>query len=180
MPSWFNPVIQFARRIGSCPKCMHEAFLAAAVSWGMVLPAGVVVITLATNVPLIVTALLAGLLTLLWVLHLLVFSIRAMFGTEAQDGSVPATIDVPLLARRAFIGRFVSIFAGAALATGFSRQAFAQSQWYVCNTSFCGGKACCPTSHPILNHCTCRCFRASNEFDCGSYSQCNLDGSDCR
>ncbi|MBY0531117.1 MAG: hypothetical protein K2P86_04015 [Xanthobacteraceae bacterium] len=160
---------------------MREAFLAAAIAWGITAVVGAAGFVLNSSVPLVVTASFAILLSLLWLLHLLVFSLRATAGKDPIDGSVPAIVDTPSFPRRAFIGRFASVFVGAALATGFSRQVFAQSsQWYVCNTAFCGGKACCPTSDPILNHCTCRCFKASNEFSCGSYTQCNLDGSDCR
>jgi hypothetical protein len=161
---------------------MRESFLAGAASWGLCLLAGIVGVNVGSNVPIIAAAILAGLLTLVWLLHLSIFAARSVLSPRSEDarGSV-APITPTLLPRRTFVTRFAAAFATVALATAFGhREVFAQRAWYACNTAFCRGNACCPTSHPFLDHCNCQCWRASNEFSCGSYTQCNLDGSNCR
>src|SRR5262245_42113052 len=107
-------ILQFVRRIGSCPTCMHEAFLAALAAWGITAVAGLAGIFLGTTTLAMVTGAIAAALTLLWILHLIAYTIRAVFGGEAEDGSVPVVFQ-DSLGRRAFIGRFASIFVGAAL-----------------------------------------------------------------
>ena len=172
----------FVHRIGTCPKCMHEAFLAAAASWIACLVAGLAGPSLDAVFPLIATAVAAGLLTLLWFVHLTVFAARVVFNIRSGNaqGGVAPIADNPL-PRRAVLLRFASVFAGAVAATSFAqRQAYAQQQWYVCGGAFCGGTACCPATHPMLNHCDCRCYVQSSDFNnCGSYNQCALDGSNC-
>jgi len=156
---------------------MHQAFLAAAVTWGACLAAGLVGVVLGSWLALAVMVTVAGLLTGLWLLHLAVFATRALTRTP---GSV-APVAGKTFARRVFVLRFASVFVGAALATGFRLRKASAAEWYECGGTSCGGTACCPTSQPILNHCDCRCYQSSSDFDnCGSYNQCALDGSNCQ
>lgn len=176
-------VSNLVRRIGACSKCMHDSFLAAVASWGFCLLAGLVGLGLGSYLPIIAAAVVAGMLTLLWLLHLTVFAARRVLQihSEGAERGVAPIANV-LLPRRVFVSRFATAFIGAALATGFTRrQAFAQQQWYVCGGAFCGGNACCPATHPMLNHCDCKCYQQSSDFNnCGSYNQCALDGSNCQ
>ncbi len=75
----------FVRRIGTCPKCMHEAFLAAAASWSVCLVAGLAGPSLDAVFPLIATAVVAGLLTLLWFVHLTVFAARVVIQYSQRE-----------------------------------------------------------------------------------------------
>ncbi len=178
-----NTVSNFVRRIGACSKCMHDSHRAAVASWGICVLAGLVGLGLGSYLPVLAAAVAAGLLALLWLLHLTVFAIRRVFNMQSEGaGRSMAPIANVLLPRRAFVVRFATAFIGAALATGFiQRQAYAQSPWYVCGGAFCGGNACCPASHPMLNHCDCKCYQQSSDFNnCGSYNQCVLDGSNCQ
>jgi hypothetical protein len=175
-------VFRFMRRIGACSKCMHESFLAAAAAWALCLVAWLGGLAFATTVPLTVAAIVAAGLTLLWLVHLTVFAIRSVAparGPDARDSVAPIASGSGL-ARRAVLVRFASAFVAAALITGLGRRPAFAAQWYECGGVYCGGNACCPVSHPILNHCDCRCYRQSNDFNnCGSYNQCALDGSNC-
>ncbi|HLA02025.1 MAG TPA: hypothetical protein VJ019_04625, partial [Aestuariivirga sp.] len=127
-------VSNLVRRIGACSKCMHDSFLAAVASWGFCLLAGLVGLGLGSYLPIIAAAVVAGMLTLLWLLHLTVFAARRVLHihSEGAERGVAPIANV-LLPRRVFVSRFATAFIGAALATGFTRrQAFAQQQWYVC------------------------------------------------
>lgn len=173
----------FMRRIGACPKCMHESFLAATASWGACSVVGLVgEFSFSSYFPLIAASILAGSLTLLWLLHLAVSATRVAsnIGNKRTHRNAPAIASTLLLRRRAFMSRFTAAFVGAALATSlFSKQARAQ-QWYACGGTSCGGNACCPASQPILNQCDCQCYQSSSDFNnCSSYTQCALDGSNC-
>ena len=170
----------FLRRIGTCPKCMRESFLAAAASWVACLAAGLAGAGFGTYLPLAAGSIVAGLLTLLWLVHLVVFAVRALPGSGGAPDSV-APVAGATMHRRAFVLRFASVVLGAAMATGLGRRAGHAAPWYQCGGAFCGGNACCPASHPMLNHCDCRCYQSSSDFNnCGSYNQCVLDGSNCQ
>jgi hypothetical protein len=163
----------FVRRIGACRKCMREAFLAAAIAWAACVGFAIFGATLRQPLILPLAVGAALLATMNWLLHLVVFSARIASGSRAMPAS-KATNSAP--ERRSFLVGFTTTFAGIALATIFPASSAAQDVYYLCNTTFCNGNTCCPSSYRYLNHCDCQCYESS-DFDCGSYSYCNDDCS---
>jgi hypothetical protein len=156
----------FFRRIGSCRKCMREAFLAAAAVW-VVVPFAALAAASASMPALTWLAFVAAtLLTANWLLHLVIFASRA---ARARRGGEPEHANP----RRQFLRTFAVTFGGVALATMLPANSAYANTYFLCITPFCEGNSCCPSFARYLSHCDCLCYRTSSEFSCGSYSYCN-------
>ena len=106
---------RFVVRIGTCPTCVRQAFLAAATAWCSCLPAAIMASIF--NLPIVVVASLtiAALLTGLWVAHITAFGLRAaLHATAKPTGGPGAERDS---ARRSFLGVMATAVGGIAIAT---------------------------------------------------------------
>lgn len=176
---------RFTTRIGTCGKCMRQAFLAAAISWCLYLPVLIASSAFSSSMPIWVALALAGLLTGLWLLHVIVFGIRiALYttgkaitsgGIEVEGEGHPS--------RRAFFVVMARAIAGTVLATAIpGRISYAYGNcydpnFYPCSITACvpsgSTNACCPEGAQYLSHCDCRCYQSSADMNCGSYAYCH-------
>jgi hypothetical protein len=121
----------FVARIGSCPRCVRQAFVAAVIAWCGCLPAAIM--TSRFNAPLLVVASLtiAALLTALWVTHLVVFGLRAALrATAPATGTAGAWYSGAERdsARRSFLGVMAKAAGGLAIASLVPAAAYAASK----------------------------------------------------
>ena len=176
----FNALSRFTTHIGTCGKCMRQAFLAAAAAWCLCLPAAIAGSWFSSSMPIIAALALAGLLTGLWLLHVVVFGMRIALSTS---GKTEAAGDKPHPSRRAFLPILAKAIAGMVLATALpSRVAHAYGNcndpnFYPCSNTACvpsgSDNACCPEGSQYLSHCDCLCYQSSADVNCGSYNFCH-------
>ncbi|WP_181182995.1 DUF3624 family protein [Mesorhizobium sp. B3-2-1] len=177
---------RFMTRIGTCGICMRQAFLAAAIAWCLWLLALIASSSFSSSMPIRIPLAFAGLLTGLWLLHVVVFGIRiALYttgktepsgGMEVTEGKLPPS-------RRAFFQILAKAIAGAVLATAIpSRISYAYGNcndpnFYPCSITACvpsgSANACCPEGAQYLSHCDCQCYQSSADVNCGSYAYCH-------
>ncbi len=172
-----NVLARFTTHIGTCGKCMRQAFLAAAAAWCLCLPAAIASSLIGSSMPIIAGLALAGLLTALWLLHVAVFGMRiARYKAAKTGGKLHPS-------RRAFLAVMAKATAGIALATALpSRVSYAYGNcndpnFYPCSNTACvpsgSDNACCPEGSQYLSHCDCLCYRSSADVNCGSYNFCH-------
>jgi hypothetical protein len=182
----FHDLSRFTTHIGTCGKCMRQAFLAAAISWCFCLPTLIAGILLSSSVPIMVALALAGLLTSLWALHVVVFGMRiALYTTRKTEaaGEMDITEGNPHPSRRALFPILAKAIAGMALATAIpSRISYAYGNcydpnYYPCSITACvpsgSENSCCPEGAQYLSHCDCKCYQSSADVNCGSYAYCH-------
>ena len=182
----FGVLSRFTTHIGICGKCMRQAFLAAALAWCLCLPAAIASSLSGSSMPIIAGLALAGLLTALWLLHVVVFGMRiALYKTGKTEpaGGPDASEGKPPRSRRAFLPILAKAIAGMVLATAMpSRVAHAYGNcndpnFYPCSNTACvpsgSDNACCPEGSQYLSHCDCLCYRSSADVNCGSYNYCH-------
>lgn len=182
----FDALSRFTTRIGTCGKCMRQAFLAAAIAWGLCLPALIASSFFSSSMPVMAALGFAGLLTALWFLHVVVFGMRiALYATGKTEpaGGTEVTKGKPLPSRRAFFAVMAKAIAGMALASAIpSRVSYAYGNcydpnFYPCSITACvpsgSTNACCPEGYQYLNHCDCKCYQSSADVNCGSYNYCH-------
>lgn len=182
----FDTLSRFTTRIGTCGKCMRQAFLAAAIAWCLCLPALIASSLFSSSVPIMVALSFAGLLTALWLLHVVVFGVRISLYTSRKiepAGGVEVTEGKPHTSRRAFFSTMAKAIAGMVLATAIpSRVSYAYGNCndpnsYPCSITACvpsgSTNACCPEGAQYLSHCDCLCYRSSADVNCGSYAYCH-------
>jgi hypothetical protein len=181
----FDVLKRFTTHIGTCGKCMRQAFLAAAVAWCLC-PAALIASSLfSSSVPIMVALAFAGLLTALWLLHVVVFGMRiALYTTRKTEpaGGVEVNEGKTRPSRRAFLPIMAKAIAGIALASALpSRVSYAYGNcndpnFYPCSITACvpsgSDNACCPEGAQYLSHCDCLCYRSSADVNCGSYNYC--------
>ena len=173
-------------RIGTCGKCMRQAFLAAATAWFLFIPALIASSSFDSRVPTIAALTLGVLLTALWLTHVVVFGVRIAISTsgktEPTDG-MQITHGKSGPSRRGFFVLAAKAIAGIAFTTAFPvGVAYAYGNChdpnaYPCSTTACvpagADNACCPEGSQYLSHCDCKCYRSSADMDCGSYAYCH-------
>ena len=182
----FHALSRFTTHIGTCGKCMRQAFLAAATAWCLCLPAAIASSLFSSYIPIIVALAFAGLLTALWLLHVVVFGVRIALYTAAKTepaGGMEAAVGKPHPSRRAFLPILAKAIAGMVLATAIpSRVAYAYGNcndpnFYPCSNTACvpsgSDNACCPEGSQYLSHCDCMCYQSSADVNCGSYNYCH-------
>lgn len=161
-------------RLGICPVCMRSAFTAAAITWLVTLG---VALTEFPGLPISLVA--AGGATLVWLAHLVAYSVKRVYPSAAPGDNgtaLPVT-----MSRREALGRFLRLLAGAAAFTiapayagGNPNQAYNCSPTNnyqsdrvgtgpcegMCNDQF-GKKDCPKGTRPIIRtggSCTCCSF----------------------
>lgn len=183
----FNKLSNFTSRIGTCGKCMRQAFLAALMAWCTCLFAMIVGWIYSSSIPVMIALPVATLLTALWLLHLIVFGVRvARRHTTREIGQADGAEDIESKhqpSRRVFFSVLSKVISGIALATIIpNRLAYAYGNcndpnFYPCSRTACvpsgSDNACCPEGAQYLNHCDCKCYKSSSDFDCGSYTFCH-------
>ena len=182
----FAALARFTTHIGTCGKCMRQAFLAAAAAWCLCLPAAIASSLSGSNMPIIAAIALAGLLTALWLVHVVVFGMRIALYTAAKTepaGGMEASEGKPHQSRRAFLPILAKAIAGIVLATALpSRVSYAYGNCndpnsYPCSITACVPSgytnACCPEGSQYLSHCDCLCYQSSADVNCGSYNYCH-------
>ena len=127
---------------------MRQAFLAAAAAWCLCLPAAIASSLFGSSMPIIAALALAGLLTALWLLHVVVFGMRVTLYTSGK------TEGKPHQSKRAFIAVMAKAIGGMVLVTAMpSRIARAYGNcndpnFYPCSNTACvpsgSDNACCP------------------------------------
>ena len=152
---------QFLYRVGRCPKCMRQSFLAMAAGWTALLLALSTGPVLDSVVLIRLTAICAISFTLLWSTHVLTYAMRrrAKLSSDSRIDSV----DVH---RRQFFRATAYPFGAAviavAVATAFPR--LARADVYPCaNTSCDQGTICCSDS-------------SGNGYCCDARTSCNGSG----
>lgn len=184
--SAFVALSRFTTHIGTCGKCMRQAFLAAAMAWCLCLSALIAGSVFRSSLPIMAALAFAGLLTALWLLHVVVFGVRiALYSTGKTEpaSGIEVTEGKPLRSRRAFLPVMAKAIAGIALATAIpSRVSYAYGNcndpnFYPCSNTACvpsgSDNACCPEGAQYLSHCDCLCYRSSADVNCGSYNYCH-------
>ncbi len=182
----FDALSRFTTRIGTCGKCMRQAFLAAAIAWCLCLPALIASSLFSSSMPIIAMLSFAGLLTALWLSHVVVFGVRISLYTSGKTelaGGMEATEVKPHTSRRAFFSNMAKAIGGIVLATAIpSRVSYAYGNcsdpnFYPCSITACvpsgSTNACCPEGAQYLSHCDCLCYRSSADVNCGSYAYCH-------
>jgi hypothetical protein len=172
--------------IGTCGKCMRQAFLVAAAAWCLCLPAAIASSLTGSSMPIMAALALAGLLTALWLLHVVVFGMRiALYisGKTEPASGMEASEGKPLRSRRAFLPILAKAIAGMVLATAMpSRVSYAYGNCndpnsYPRSIIACvpsgNTNACCPEGSQYLSHCDCLCYQSSADVNCGSYNYCH-------
>ena len=162
------------------------AFLAAAVAWCLCLPALIASSLFSSSMPIIAALVFAGLLTALWLLHVVVSGMRfALYTTGKTEpaGGMEVNEGKAHPSRRAFLPIMVKAIAGMVLATALpSRVSYAYGNCndpgsYPCSITACVPSgytnACCPEGAQYLSHCDCLCYRSSADVNCGSYNFCH-------
>jgi hypothetical protein len=181
-----DALFKFVSRIGTCGKCMRQAFQAAFLALCLCAPAWVAGWMFNSSGPIWAAGSATAFLTALWMLHVIVFGIRIARKSVARIGPAGAPASAGVGAeptKRAFLTVFAKAVAAVAAATVLpSRLALAYGNCndpgsFPCNTTFCvpngAQNACCPASNRYLNHCDCRCYVNSSDFSCGSYTYCS-------
>ena len=176
----FAALSRFTTHIGTCGKCMRQAFLAAAMAWCLCLPAAIASSLSGSSMPIIAGLALAGILTALWLLHVAVSGMRIALH---KTGKTEPAAGKPLQSRRAFLPILAKAIAGMVLATALpSRVSYAYGNcndpnFYPCSNTACvpsgSDNACCPEGSQYLSHCDCLCYRSSADVNCGSYNFCH-------
>ncbi len=171
----------FFYRIGACPKCMRESFLASIVGYVLLSLGAAAKIAfhfeLAFGISLAISIGLAA----LWMLHVLVFAVRrvrwrpTIGGASAREGD-------KTFGRRNFMAHFVRAVGLGVLATMLPSVASAigecGSQQTTCNFTSCnlGGTTCCPLGYLFLSACDCKCYRTQADVmatGCRTLSTCD-------
>ena len=173
-------------RIGTCGKCMRQAFLAAATAWFLCIPALIASSSFDSRAPAIAALTLAVLLTALWITHVVVFGVRIAISTTAKTeaaNGMQITQGESDPSRRGFFVLAAKAIAGIAFATAFPiGVAYAYGNchdpnFYPCSNTACvpagSDNACCPEGAQYLSHCDCKCYRSSADMNCGSYAYCH-------
>lgn len=163
---------RFVYEIGKCQRCMRQSFLAAFVL--LCASGGCTFVLRGTHFEgdLWILYLPTAAAALLWIVHVIVYSLRTLSATTAggygassshheQDRSVPQKHAHG--SRRSAMGLFLRALGGAAIATAVPRLALAFNECsgrLTCPMTSCsrGGSYCCPKGYPILNLCNCRCY----------------------
>jgi hypothetical protein len=177
----FGVLARFTTHIGTCGKCMRQAFLAAAAAWFLCLPSAIAGSLTGSSLPIIAGLALAGLLTGLWLLHVVVFGMRVtLYQTRKTEAAGVMEVH---RSRRAFLPIMAKAIAGMVLVTAMpSRIARAYGNcndpnFYPCSNTACvpsgSDNACCPEGSQYLSHCDCLCYRSSADVNCGSYNFCH-------
>ena len=180
----FHEFIEFIGRIGTCGKCIRQAFRAALLAGCLCVPALIFGWFFHSVVPVLVAISIAASLMALWLLHIIVFGVRAARRSIRLSGPIGSAVAKEVKSqqsKRAFLSVFAKSVTAVTFATVIpSKMAYAYGNCYdpgsyPCNTTFCvpqgADNACCPQASRFLNHCDCRCYESSN-FDCGSYTYC--------
>jgi hypothetical protein len=152
---------QFLYRVGRCPRCMRQSFLAMAAGWmALLLALGTgPLLNSALLIPL--TAICAILFTLLWSTHVLTYAMRkrAKLSSDRQIDSVD-------MRRRQFFTATAYPFGAAvvavAVATAFPR--LARADVYTCGNTSCDQGTLCCTDH------------SGNGYCCEEGTSCNGNG----
>jgi hypothetical protein len=136
------------RRIGHCYRCARTAFITALCSWGAVALVGAYLSP--QGAPFVLSLIAATLLTLLWVAHLVAFSIKDVQfrGTQSQTDSDRQK----LLARRAILPAFAASLALVTAATVFPSLANAGQRTKGC----CLKNTCADNQYCETQKCECR------------------------
>lgn len=100
-----TPLVQFVSRIGSCATCMRQSLEAAAIAWIVF----ALTATYSANVTLVTAAqALAAALTVLWLIHIATYALRALNKSHRAGSANDATVDADdgstPLGRRTAIG----------------------------------------------------------------------------
>jgi hypothetical protein len=165
---------------------MRQAFLAAAMAWCLCLPAALASSLSGFSTPIVIALALAGLLTALWLLHIVVFGTRIALYTRGKNepaSTVEAATATAHRSRRAVFSLLAKAIGGMVLATAIpSRISYAYGNcndpnFYPCSITACvpsgSDNACCPEGSQYLSHCDCLCYKSSADVNCGSYAFCH-------
>jgi hypothetical protein len=182
----FQVLSRLTTHIGTCGKCMRQAFLAAAMAWCLCLPAALASSLSGFSAPIVIALALAGLLTALWLLHIVVFGTRIALYTRGKNepaSTVEAATATAHRSRRAVFSLLAKAIGGMVLATAIpSRISYAYGNcndpnFYPCSITACvpsgSDNACCPEGSQYLSHCDCLCYKSSADVNCGSYAFCH-------
>ena|SRR5215813_179509 len=138
--------LSFLYQIGGCGKCMRQSFVAMCMSWAFVVPT--IGLGILFNIePWVMKGLaaLAGFLTALWALHILVFATRQTLKSRSgYKGILPSAhsagsldLTVPktdlAVARRQFFPVLAASVGAAVVVTAMPRSSLAQT--------YCGGRS---------------------------------------
>ena len=153
--------LAFLYRIGSCPKCMRESFLAMVMAWTVCALSLIFGSFFNFGILSIASLALAGGLTALWLTHLLTYSVRT---AGMPNQSMPGTAPLQSTTRRSVLGRFGRALAAVALSTALPTFALADNPCpgqLTCGFTQCSsnGTTCCPNGYPWLNACNCQCYQ---------------------
>lgn len=119
--------------LGACPTCLRMAFRTAMIAWALVAICSI----LGAGSAVLTTAYMGATgLTILWLMHLLVFSKKVTVATTLRPESISSS-------RRATLHYFPRALAFAAFVSAAPKQALAQS--YGC----CSCEGCPPCYRPI-------------------------------
>ena len=123
-------------KLGRCPRCMRQSFMAAFAAWGLVLA-----ISLVASKPVFMPVVLAA---ALWLAHLATFARRAALTARRASPS-----QAPALSRRQFLPIFVRVFVAAALLTALpaGMRALADDPCDACDKGAAYCFQCCSCKH---------------------------------
>lgn len=172
-------------KLGTCPRCMRTAFVAAACS--VVLTCGASF--LAPSAIVIVLGLFAGALTILWLAHAVMFTKRSIAAAAVQNSGGLASEQTETWSRRRVIGALFHTLAFSAFLGLAARPAWAlgcdcwteSSSGCKCppeapNCHFNASTQrgfCCPSDHKA-------CGGPTQEWCCPSNSDCSGNEGYCR
>ncbi|MDE2166552.1 MAG: DUF3624 family protein [Alphaproteobacteria bacterium] len=163
-------VSRLVSKLGTCPWCMHKAFVAASLAS---ICAVIGYVALGRSVISAAGAAIAVALTLLWTAHLFVYAVRVTKASLSSGASKEGINN----ARRAFIPTVAKAFLAVALATAVPMRPASAQGFRNCRVQCGGSIRCCPANAPYLSYCDCRCYRQSPNCASG-YADC-LYGAAC-
>lgn len=144
--------------LGHCGTCLRKAFQASAVAWAFVC----VILLLKRPDVLLPSAIVATVLTLLWVSHLVVFARKAAAFTRRTSSTNIVEVTVAVASRRAVLPLIARTLAFAFLVSAAPSQARADGA--------CGGDGCPTCYRRVLNMGCQRCHSCADDngvFNCG-------------
>jgi hypothetical protein len=138
---------QLDAKLGRCPRCMRQSFLAALAAWAV---AGIAWAIFGSNIVAAAAIIVALGLNALWIAHLIAHATRSVAASGAQRSERAAA-----MSRREIIPAFARALGAMALVTAWpAGAAFAAN---CCDCSQCrSDQVCCNTA----NGC-CGCFPGS-------------------
>ena len=147
----------FLYKIGVCPKCMRQSFIAATLSLAL-LGAVSLVNGPDRSLTFLIPLVIAIGLVMVWLLHVVVFGLKA----ASQNRLVSVDSD-----RRTFFFVAMRAMGVATVFTSMPGMALASGEcggrlncgWGACAQKVGASAYCCPQGFPILNLCNCMCYQ---------------------